>query len=103
MLHPPETNTLGLVQQQGRRQTAQINNATGAPTGVEAWFNVDQDGVLAAVPTFDDIEALDFKRIALAAASLPVSNDPAGVGLPVIPPNANYAEIHVRKGDVVFT
>jgi len=85
------------------RQTAQINNATGAPTGVEAWYNVDQDAALAAAPAGANIEALDFNRIALSAASLTVSNAAAGVGLPLIPTDANYAEIHIWNADIVFT
>lgn len=85
------------------RQTAQMNEATGATTGVEAWYNVDQDAALATAPAGADIEGMDFDRIALSAAGLTVSNAAAGVGLPAIPANANYAEIHIWNADVVFT
>lgn len=85
------------------RQTVQINEATGVLTGVEAWYNVDQDAALAAAPAGANIEALDFNRIALLATSLTVSNVAAGVGLPAIPADANYAEIHIWNADVVFT
>lgn len=85
------------------RQTVQINNGTGAPTGVESWYNVDQDKALAATPLGENIEALDFKRIALSAVPLVVSNAAAGVPLPAIPADANYAEIHIWNADIVFT
>lgn len=85
------------------RETTQINTATGAPTGVKVWYNVDQDVAIAAAPLVADIEALDKNRIVLSAASLTVSNVAAGVSFAAPPADANYAEVHVWDADVVVT
>ncbi len=85
------------------RETAQIDEATGQPTGVTSWYNVDTDIVMAIPPVDTEIESLDASRIALTAVPLTVSNAAAGVALPSIPSNANYAEVHVWDADVVFT
>lgn len=83
------------------RQAAQINNATGALTGVSSWYNVDQDAVLTAAPLPADIEALDNNRQVLGSAVLLVTNAAAAFAPP--PATANYAECSVWLADVVVT
>lgn len=85
------------------RQVAQVNNATGALTGISNWYNVDQDANLAAAPPPADIEALDNNRVVLGSAQLTVSNVAAGVGFATPPAQANYAEVHVWNADISLT
>lgn len=84
------------------RRKAQINESTGVVTGIENWYNVDQDAVIAA-PTGTDIEALDGYREKLASETLVVDATVGGVTLASIPANANHAEFHILDADIVFT
>ncbi len=95
-------NGAGFSQGDIIRRQEQINENTGATTGVESWFNVDTNLALAAAPVVGtDVSAYDSKRKKLTAEQLTVGA--AATVLATIPADANLAEVHVWEADVSIT